>query len=93
MQCWLEVFKYPSVERTTYDRLECTAKNHISPELGERVISTIKSADIKRILNDRMDKGYAYRKGRTLPPPSPINTPNYPAPSSVGALERIAVGQ
>lgn len=60
MQSWLEVFKYPSVERTTYDRLECTAKNHIYPELGERVISTIKSADVKRILNDRMDKGYAY---------------------------------
>ena len=27
MQNWLEVFKFPSVERTTYDRYECTAKN------------------------------------------------------------------
>ena len=60
MQSWLEIFKYPSVERTTYDRLECTAKNHIYPEIGDRVVSTIKSADIKRILNDRMQKGYAY---------------------------------
>lgn len=60
MQNWLEVFKYPSVEHTTYDRLECTAKNHIYPEIGDKVISTIKSADIKRILNDRMEKGYAY---------------------------------
>ena len=60
MQSWLEIFKYPSVERTTYDRLECTAKNHIYPEIGNRVVSTIKSADIKRILNDRMQKGYAY---------------------------------
>ena len=60
MQNWLEIFKYPSVERTTYDRLECTAKNHIYPEIGDRVISTIKSADIKRILNDRMQKSYAY---------------------------------
>lgn len=60
MQIWLEVFKYPSVEHTTYDRLECTAKNHIYPEIGDKVISTIKSADIKRILNDRMEKGYAY---------------------------------
>lgn len=60
MQRWLEVFKYPSVEHTTYDRLECTAKNHIYPELGERVISAIKSADIKQLLNDRMSKGYAY---------------------------------
>ena len=23
---WLQVFKFPSVERTTYDRLECTAR-------------------------------------------------------------------
>lgn len=60
MQSWLEIFKYPSVERTTYDRLECTAKNHIYPEIGDRVVSTIKSADIKQILNDRMQKGYAY---------------------------------
>ena len=60
MQSWLEVFKYPSVEHTTYDRLECTAKNHIYPEIGDRVVSTIKSSDIKQILNDRMQKGYAY---------------------------------
>lgn len=60
MQNWLEIFKYPSVERTTYDRLECTAKNHIYPEIGDKVISTIKSVDIKPILNDRMQKGYAY---------------------------------
>ncbi len=60
MQNWLEVFKYSSVERTTYDRLECTAKNHIYPEIGDRVVSTIKSADIKQILNERMQNGYAY---------------------------------
>lgn len=60
MQTWLEVFKYPSVEHTTYDRLECTAKNQIYPFLGDRVVSTIKAADIKKLLNSRMDKGYAY---------------------------------
>ena len=27
MQSWLEVFKFPSVEQTTYDRCECSAKN------------------------------------------------------------------
>ena len=31
IQNWLEVFKFPSVERTTYDRYECTAKNQIYP--------------------------------------------------------------
>ncbi len=60
MQSWLEVFKFPSVERTTYDRLECTAKNHVYPELGSKVVSTIKAADIKKLLNDRMGQGYAY---------------------------------
>ena len=60
MQSWLEVFKFPSVERTTYDRLECTAKNHVYPELGSKVVSTIKAADIKKLLNDRMQQGYAY---------------------------------
>ena len=60
MQTWLEVFKYPSVERSTYDRLECTAKHHIYTEIGDRVISTIKAVDIKKILNSRMQQGYAY---------------------------------
>ena len=55
MQTWLEVFKYPSVEHTTYDRLECTAKNQIYPFLGDRVVSTIKAADIKKLLNSRME--------------------------------------
>ena len=29
MTNWLQVFKFPSVERTTYDRYECTAINQI----------------------------------------------------------------
>ena len=28
---WLQVFKFPSVERTTYDRLECTAQHQVFP--------------------------------------------------------------
>lgn len=32
---WLRVFKFPSVERGTYDRLECTAKHQIYPLIGE----------------------------------------------------------
>ncbi|MBQ3523245.1 MAG: site-specific integrase [Clostridia bacterium] len=60
MQTWLEVFKYPSVERTTYDRLECTAKHHIYTEIGDKVVSSIKAVDIKKILNSRMQQGYAY---------------------------------
>ena len=60
MQTWLEVFKFPSIERTTYDRLESTAKNHVYPELGEKVVSTIKAVDIKKLINDKMNDGYAY---------------------------------
>ena len=60
MQNWLQVFKFPSVERTTYDRLECTAKNQIYAILGDKVVGNIKSADIKNLLNHWMNAGYAY---------------------------------
>ena len=60
MQNWLQVFKFPSVERTTYDRLECTAKNQIYTILGNKVVGNIKSADIKNLLNHWMNEGYAY---------------------------------
>ena len=57
---WLRVFKFSSVERGTYDRLECTAKHQIYPILGNKVIGDITSADIKALLNHWMNEGYAY---------------------------------
>ena len=60
MQRWLEVFKFPSVERTTYDRSECTARMQIYPVLGDKVVSDITASDIKSLLNLRMNEGYAY---------------------------------
>ena len=60
MQNWLEVFKFPSVERTTYDRYECTVLNQIYPLLGEMVVGNITSADIQKVLNHWMNQGYAY---------------------------------
>ncbi len=60
MQSWLQVFKFPSVEQTTYDRCECSAKNQIYPLLGDKIVGDITSADIKNILNYWMNKGYAY---------------------------------
>ena len=60
MQKWLEVFKFPSVERSTYDRYECTAKNQIYPALGDKIVGDIFAADIKDLLNQRMNDGYAY---------------------------------
>lgn len=60
MSHWLQVFKFPSVERGTYDRLECTAKHQIYPLIGEKVVGDITSADIKAVLNHWMNEGYAY---------------------------------
>ena len=60
MQSWLEVFKFPSVEQTTYDRCECSAKNQIYPILGEKPVGDITAADIKNLLNCLMNENYAY---------------------------------
>ena len=60
MQNWLEVFKFPSVERTTYDRYECTILNQIYPMLGEKIVGNITSADIQKVLNHWMNQGYVY---------------------------------
>ncbi len=60
LQNWLQVFKFPAVERSTYDRAEATAKNQIYPILGKKVVGDITAADIKRLLNLRMNEGYAY---------------------------------
>lgn len=60
MQNWLQVFKFPSVEQTTYDRCECSVKNQIYPLLGEKPVSDITAVDIKNLINYWMNKGYAY---------------------------------
>ncbi len=60
MQNWLRVFKFPSVEQTTYDRSECSAKNQIYPLLGEKAVGDVTAADVKNLLNYWMNKGYAY---------------------------------
>ena len=57
---WLQVFKFPSVERTTYDRLECTANHQIYPLIGEKIVSDITAADLKSVLNHWTEQGYAY---------------------------------
>ena len=57
---WLQVLKFPSVERTTYDRLECTANHQIYPFIGEKIVSDITAADLKSVLNHWTEQGYAY---------------------------------
>ena len=60
MTNWLQVFKFPSVERTTYDRYECTIENQIYPLIGNKIVGNITAADIKKVLNHWMNEGYAY---------------------------------
>ena len=60
IQNWLEITKFPTVEQTTYDRLECTAKNQVYPLLGDKIVGDITATDIKNRLNTLMNKGLAY---------------------------------
>ena len=60
MTHWLQVFKFPSVERGTYDRLECTARNQVYPLIGEKIVGDITAADLKAVLNHWMTEDYAY---------------------------------
>ena len=60
MQRWLEVFKLPSIERTTYDRYECTARHQIYPYIGDIIVEDVTAADVKSLMNRMMNEGYAY---------------------------------
>ena len=60
MTHWIQVFKFPSVERPTYDRCECTVAHQIFPLLGEKVVGDITAADLKVVLNHWINQGYAY---------------------------------
>ena len=60
IQNWLEIYKFPSVEQTTYDRCECTAINQIYPIIGDKVVGDIVAADIKNLLNHWMNKGLSF---------------------------------
>lgn len=51
MTHWLQVFKFPSVERTTYDRCECIVEHQIFLLLGDKVVGDITAADLKEVLN------------------------------------------
>ena len=48
------------MERTTYDRLECTAQHQVFPLIGEKIVGDITAADLKSVLNHWMEQGYAY---------------------------------
>lgn len=60
MNNWLRVFKFPSVERGTFDRCECTARHQIYPLIGEKTVGDITAVDLKSVLNHWLERGYAY---------------------------------
>ena len=60
MKNWLRVYKFPEVERTTYDRYECTAEHQIYPYIGNKPVGDVTPADIKKLLTKHMNKGYAF---------------------------------
>lgn len=60
MKNYLQVFKYPSVEKTTYDRCEQILNNEITPYIGDKIISNLSAADIKKLINQLTEKGYAF---------------------------------
>ena len=41
IQNWLENYKFPSVEQTTYDRAECIARNQIYPTIGDKTVGDV----------------------------------------------------
>ena len=96
MTNWLQVFKFPSVERTTYDRYECTVINQIYPLIGDKTVGNISSADIKKVLNvgghflvyllfGRTRKALAFSLARF------IHKTDRTAPPTVSPLERISI--
>ena len=54
------MYKFPEVERTTYDRYECTAEHQIYPYIGNKLVGDVTPADIKKLLTKHMNKGYAF---------------------------------
>lgn len=60
LEDYIQIFKFPNVERATYDRYEYTAENQIFPRLGAKAVGDITSADIQKLLNDLMNEGYSY---------------------------------
>jgi hypothetical protein len=60
MKNWLRVYKFPEVERTTYDRYECTAEHQIYPYIGNKPVGDVTPADIKKMLTKHMNAGYAF---------------------------------
>ena len=50
MNEWLEVFKFPALQRTSFDRIEATARSQVFPYIGSKQINDITPADLQKVL-------------------------------------------
>ena len=57
---WLKVFKYPTIQRSTYDGYEANARNYIFPHMGKIRVKDITPIIIKRLFNTMMERGLTY---------------------------------
>ena len=57
MKNWLRVYKYPEVERTTYDRYECTAVHQIYPYIGNKPVGDVTPLTAKDVLQRLYQEG------------------------------------
>jgi hypothetical protein len=69
MKNWLRVYKFSEVERTTYDRYECTAEHQIYPYISNKPVGDVTPADIKKLLTKHMNAGYAFTTSKKVCPP------------------------
>ena len=60
LEDYIQIFKFPNVERATYDRCEYTAESQIFPRLGTMAVGDITAADVQKLLNDLMTDGYSF---------------------------------
>ena len=51
---WLKDFKYGGLKSSSYDRLECTIKNHVIPKLGKYKLKQLSSVVIQTQLINKM---------------------------------------
>lgn len=56
IESWMHTFKYPVLERRSFDRMEDIFLKHLEPLFRQQQIGSITSVDLQKILNDTQDK-------------------------------------
>lgn len=59
---WMNLYKKPDLKRSSYDRLEVTAKYQVKPYIGMIQLNTLTSDDIQKMLTSIKDDGVLDQK-------------------------------